>query len=253
MSEDDVEYQLYRCPTRAGFKDWAIGIGRDGTLRTQHCATGQTVRRTDIPASSYTDVHQEQERRVREKLAKGYVYIGTARVKEGRLQQKESKTAAIDAGIHWEIAEPIDRAEFLAWLRSTVERLNSGPLPNRTEFDADAEVCRVHAKRTWEFGCSDAGGIGKEGRGGGKILREHGVLPLLILTALQRTFASVCTLADDSGAVLTPRLLRDDPVLSALVFNHDLVLELGERLGLCVGRVRLLESKDSAHTPAVWF
>lgn len=253
MSREALEFELYQCTVHGGSKDWGIAIADSGDLQTLHCSTGQTVRRTHIPRSTFQNAAAEQERRIQEKLAKGYVYLGPAVVESNRFKLKPQGSAPAVNADHWEIVQPLDRKlvhERLAW---AVGQLREHVAPDTIEYDEDNVVLRSTGPQKWVFGFSDEGGIQGTGRGGGQILRRHGLLPRLLFVYLMRNFPDAIRLSDGSDGIRRPQIVRDDEFLGERVFDYERVLALGERLGLCLGRISLLDPKaDSSHR-AIWF
>lgn len=238
MSSDTLEYRHYRCKTKTaiGSKDWAIAVTPDGHLAVRFCATGGTARLRDIPPSSFEAASAKEEMALREskQIAQGYSFIGRAVVQKGRLEPVAP--SAISRGttwLHWEIKAPIGRDVLLAELSSSVLKLQAGPLPDPIELDVSLGVCVVKSPIPWEFGYSDAGGIFPDDRGGGAIQSEQGVLPVLLLIALQRRFPDQLRLADANGDRLSTTFSGEDPILGEHRFDRRLIVDLVGRLGWC--------------------
>lgn len=253
MSEEALEFTLYRCTVHGGSKDWGIAITDGGDLQTLHCSTGQTVRRTNIPRSTFQNAAAEQDRRIREKETKGYVHLGTAVVESNRFKLKpQGSTASAANADHWEIVQPLDRKlvdEKLAWAAG---QLRGHVAPDTIEYDPDTVVLRCTGPQKWAFGFSDDGGIQGTGRGGGQILHRHGLLPRLLIVYLMRCFPDAIRLSDGADGIRRPQIIRDDEFLGERVFDYDRVLALGERLGLCLGRISLLDSEAASSHRAIW-
>jgi hypothetical protein len=249
---DDTLYQLYRCPSASGTKDWAIGIGADGNLRIRYCATGQTARLEDIPAAALSNAQAELRERIAKKLQKGYQYVSEATIKKGHLVIIEPAPPPVtETAIDWEIRpriEPVALLERLAW---AVERLGEVPLPDRIVYEPVPGICSVFAKQMWQFGFSDEGGLFPDGHGGGKIVSAQGVLPLLIMTTLQRAFPDRLRLSDELSALVWPRISKNDSVFGRVAFNHEQLVVLGSQLRLCLGPLKI--AADLRTAPSVWF
>lgn len=262
MSASPVEYELYRCTAHGGSKDWAIAIMDNGDVRTLHCATGNTVRQTNIPPSKFAapggSAVDERDRRIREKLNKGYEHLGVATVEQNRLKLKAPDAGQPTAqGDHWEIVKPLDRKQLHERLAWVVGQLRDHVAPDLIEYDPDAIVLRTASRTSngiqgWVFGFSDEGGIQPTGRGGGQILRKHGLLPRLILLHLLRSFPDAIQLSDGTDGIRQPQISRNDDFVGQRLFDYERVLALGERLGLCIGRISLLNTEPGATTRAFW-
>ena len=260
MSETTLE--LYRCTVQGGSKDWAIQTADNGDLRTVYCATGQTIRQSNIPPSKFVhakDSAGEMQGRIREKLAKGYVYLGPAIVEKNRLQLVQSNAnQPVAPGDHWEIVTPLDRRqvhEKLAWIEG---QLRGHVTPDIIEYDSDNVVLVIGTQRaarmlSWTIGFSNHGGIQATGRGGGQIVPEQGLLPRLILMVLMRAFPDAIRLIDTADGILTPQITRDDKFIGQKRHDYERVLVLGERLGLCIGRTALLNSESRPGKQPFWF
>lgn len=260
MSETTLE--LYRCTVHGGSKDWAIQIADNGHLRTVYGATGQPIRQANIPPSKFApgrDSSGEMHGRIQEKLAKGYVHLGQATVEKNRLQPMQSNSSQpVAPGDHWEIVTPLDRRqvhEKLAWIEG---QLRGHVTPDVIEYDADNVVLVTGTQRagrmlSWAIGFSDHGGIQDTGRGGGQIVPEQGLLPRLILMVLMRAFPDAIRLSDTADGILTPQISRDDAFIGQKRHDYERVLVLGERLGLCIGRIALLSSESRNGKQAFWF
>lgn len=260
MSETTLE--LYRCTVHGGSKDWAIQIADNGHLRTVYGATGQPIRQANIPPSKFApgrDSSGEMHGRIQEKLAKGYVHLGQATVEKNRLQPIQSNSSQpVAPGDHWEIVTPLDRRqvhEKLAWIEG---QLRGHVTPDVIEYDADNVVLVTGTQRagrmlSWAIGFSDHGGIQDTGRGGGQIVPEQGLLPRLILMVLMRAFPDAIRLSDTADGILTPQISRDDEFIGQKRHDYERVLVLGERLGLCIGRIALLSSESRNSKQSFWF
>jgi len=258
MSETTLE--LYRCTVQGGSKDWAIQITGDGHIRTLYCATGQPIRQANIPPSKFShakDSAGEMQGRIQEKLAKGYVYLGQATVEKNRLQPIQA-SQPVAPGDHWEIVTPLDRKqvhEKLAWIEG---QLRGQVAPDVIEYDPQSVVLVTGTQRagrmlSWAIGFSDHGGIQATGRGGGQIVPEQGLLPRLILMVLMRAFPDAIRLSDSADGILTPQISRDDAFIGQKRHDYERVLVLGERLGLCIGRIALLSSESRNGKQSFWF
>jgi hypothetical protein len=261
MTAADVEYELYRCTVHGGSKDWAIAIMANGHVRTLHCATGATVKQTNIPPSKFGVVGgraaDEMDRRIQEKLRKGYEPLGSAIIDENRLELKRPNASQpATLADHWEILKPLEPRklnEVLSWI---VDQLRDHAAPNVIEYDKDAVVLRIGTRtgngaQWWVFGFSEAGGIQPTGRGGGQILRKHGLLPRLILLHLLKSFPDSLQLSDGAEGLRQPRISRDDKFVGERLFDYERVLDLGGRLGLCIGRISLVDV-EAGENRAFW-
>ncbi|MGH8240145.1 MAG: hypothetical protein ACREXP_24455 [Steroidobacteraceae bacterium] len=253
MSDSDLIYELFRCTVHGGSKDWGILVTADHDLRTVHCATGQTVRHTHIPKSKFSDVWVEKHRRVKEKTAKGYEFLGRAMVESNRLTLLPPLSGDAREGVHrWEIFSPVDRTlmhERLVWAEA---QLSGHVAPDSIEYDAPSIVCRCTGPEPWVFGFTDEGGLQKTGRGGGVIVRDQGLLPRLLLLYLMRCFPDVMGVTDSLDRQHQPRIARDSDFVGEQLFDYERVLELGSRLGLCVGPIQLLDWQDGGSHVAFW-
>jgi hypothetical protein len=252
MSTQPLEYELYRCTVHGGSKDWTITITSSGDIETLHCETGHTVKRTHIPRATFQNAPTEFNRRIREKEGKGYVYLGKAIVESNRFKliPQGSGPAPVNAD-HWEIVQPLDRKQLhekLAWVAG---QLRGHVAPDTIEYDAEHVVLRCAGPQKWVIGFTDEGGIQSTGRGGGQIVRHQGLLPRLVIVYLMRSFAEAIRLSDGADGIRRPQITRDDDFLGERLFEYDRVLALGERLGLCLGRINLLDSASSHD--AIWF
>ena len=246
------EYELYRCTVQGGSKDWGIAILASGDLETLHCATGQTVRRTHIPRATFQDARAEELRRIGEKLAKGYGHLGVATVESNRFKLKDDVTNPGAGADDWEIVQPLDRQlvhEKLAWAAG---QMQGHVAPASIEYDADAVVLRCIDPLPWVFGFSDEGGIQASGRGGGQIRSRDGLLPRLILMYLMRCFPEAIRLSDGADGLRRPQIVRDDDFVGERRFDYERVLALAERLGLCLGRISLLDIDRTSSHRAIW-
>jgi len=259
MSESSQRYDLYRCTVRGGSKDWAIAITPDGDISILNCATDQRVRRTHVPRSTFTNATAEMDRRVQLKLRKGYEPLGAATVESNRL--KVASTATIPATStfdeHWEIIRPLEHSvveERLGWAAS---QLFDHVAPDLVEYNHDQVVLRT-ARRAqginhwWALGYSDDGGIQSSGRGGGKILLSQGLLPRLIMLFMWRCFPDAIQLSDSADGIRRPQISKEDDFIGQALFDYERVLALGERLGLCLGRINLLKPTEKDRSP-FWF
>lgn len=247
-----AEYLLYRCTVHGGSKDWGITITPSGDIETVHCATGQRVKRTHVPRSRFRwSARAEQDRRAAEKEAEGYVYLGKATVESNRftLSKPDPSPPPVTAD-HWEIVLPLDRKQLHEKLAWATERLTGHVAPDTIQYDAERVVVRCTGPQPWVFGFSDEGGIHSSGRGGGQIVRRQGLLPRLIIAYVMKSFPDAVRLSDGDQAVRRPRIVRDDSFLGEHEFDYERVLVLGERLGLCLGRINL-DSPSSRR--AIWF
>lgn len=249
MSNPALQYDLYRCTAHGGSKDWGITITGSGDIETLHCATGHTVKRTHIPRSQFNSAPSEQDRRIREKEAKGYVHLGKATVDSNRFKLLQGSSAPPVAADHWEIVQPLDRQQLhdkLAWV---ARQLTGHVAPDTIEYDPDNVVIRCSGPQKWIFGFTDEGGVHNTGRGGGQIVRRQGLLPRLIIVYLMKSFPEAIRLSDGDEE-RRPRIVRDDDFLGEGAFDYERVLALGERLGLCLGRIDF--DSPSTHR-AIWF
>lgn len=254
MSEEAQRFLLYRCTVHGGSKDWAIAITESCDLQTLHCATGQPVRLTHIPRSTFNNAGVEESRLILEKEKDGYVYAGMAIVESNRLNLTPagSTTATVNAN-HWEIIQPLDRKQVHEKLAWAAGQLHAHVSPDTLEYDPDSVLLRCTGRpQEWVFGFSDAGGIQDSGRGGGQILRRHGLLPRLLIVYLMRCFPDAIHLSDGADGIRRPQIVRDDEFLGERACDYDRVLALGERLGLCLGRISLLESDAGSSHRAIW-
>lgn len=246
------EYDLYRCTVHGGSKDWGIAILASGDIETLHCPTGQTVRRTHIPRATFQDAATEQLRRIREKTAKGYGHMGVAIVDSNRFKLKDEGIQPSGSADDWEIVQPLERRlvhEKLAWVAG---QLQGHVAHDAIVYDADAVVLRCIDPLPWVFGFSDEGGIQASGRGGGQIRPRDGLLPRLILMYLMRCFPQAIRLSDGADGLRRPQIVRDDDFVGERLFDYERVLALGERLGLCLGRISLLDSDRASSHRAIW-
>lgn len=256
MSVDDTtEYAWYKLHDSGGSMNWAIGIAGDRSVRIRSGMTGHTAKLTEVPVENLSGARAMREILVGEKLKEGYQYAGMAVVKKGRLEPVAAGPAKQPENgpwVLWEIVQPFDRVRLFERMRWAVDRLQHPSLPARVELDEADGVCRVFDQQAWEFGYSDIGGIGPDGRGGGGIHYRQGVVPLLLLTFLQREFPLHVRLADTQNAVLQPVLSSHDSVFGNLHFDPEQVVALGACLELCVSRTRLLSMTVEDQIAAVW-
>jgi hypothetical protein len=130
--------------------------------------------------------------------------------------------------------------------------------PDVIEYDTNNVVLVTGTQRagrmlSWAIGFSDHGGIQDTGRGGGQLVPEQGLLPRLILMVLMRAFPDAIRLSDSADGILTPQISRDDAFIGQKRHDYERVLVLGERLGLCIGRIALLSSESRSAKQAFWF
>lgn len=253
MSEELIEYATYRCPSSSGSKDWGIAITADNGLRTVHCATGQTVRRTDIPKSQFRDPHEECQRRTSEKTRKGYAYLGKAVIQSNRLKLVNEPATGTPTDRHrWEAVTALDRLELHRRLAWAVEQVAEDAAPETIVFDENAVVCRCTGPDLWSFGFSDDGGLHSVGRGGGVVTMRQGLLPRLMLLYLQRCFPGAIAITAGEEMLESPRISRDSPFIGEHLFDYERVLQLSSRLGLCVGPLHSLDWKDHGSRRGFW-
>lgn len=258
MSDDGLTYRLYRCPTstRNASKDWAIAVQSNGHLSVRFGATGKTARLVDIPPGHFSRPTAAEEAGLREQaqLDQGYEYVGDAVMRRGHLevipQVVPARSQELD--VFWEIKQSIERDALIEALRTTAERLNAGPLTHRVEWDEKRTACRVHTRTRWEIGFTDPGGLTPDGRGGGVVRREQGVLPLLVLIHLQRTFPGALSLVNAKAEPLVATFQADDPVIGANRFAQSEVVPLIGRLGLCPGWIPLPQDGEGSAGLAIW-
>jgi hypothetical protein len=266
MSEERLIYRLYRCvtDTQTGSKDWAIGITGAATLVIRHGSTGETARLLEIPRAHFSTPTVATERRSREeaKLAHGYVYIGEAVVEKGHLvlltpdgpddAEKQPLDPSPIYRLHWEVHQPIDREAFCGELEWVTEQLQSAAVPGVLTYDAERGVCSARYWARWELGYSDQGGMGPDNRGGGVIVPNHGIRPVLIIVRLQNVFRGAIRVAHDNGELLALRMSPDDPVMQAHSLDRKTVMDLATRIGLCPGWVRLTRDGGDETSRGTW-
>lgn len=249
MTKDATVYRHFRYQHDDGSsKDWAVGIDA-GAVRIRYGATGQTARLRVVPSEKCRgDARGELQIRIREKVRKGYVELGEAVVDRGRLKATPVRTQRI---LFWETRTPVDKHALLDRLAWAVERADADEFGYAVTWTPETGVTCVFNQSTWSLGYGPDGGLNDDGRGGGQVLPEHGPLPILLLMVLARAFPGAIVFANDKAEAVTPLLRGDDPYFGDIAVDFDAVIELGARLELCLGRIRLVES-DGAHR-AVWF
>ncbi|MBL8269559.1 hypothetical protein [Steroidobacter sp.] len=258
MSEPH-HHDLYRCTVHGGSKDWAIAVTPEGDISILNCATGHVVRRTNVPRGKFkcANATAEMAGRVQEKLQKGYEYLGSTTVESNRLKLSPTTAPAASAVEElWEIVRPLSPEAVEEKLSWAATQLWGHVAPDVVEYDHDLVVLRTatHAqgvKHGWALGYSDEGGIQPTGRGGGRILLRQGLLPRLILLFMWRSFPDAIWLSDGVHGMRTPQIAKDDDFIGKGLFDYERVLALGERLGLCLGKINLLQSTEEGRS-AFW-
>jgi hypothetical protein len=270
-SDDGIVYSLYRCTTdtKAGSKDWAIGISPGGELVVRHCAIGGSARRLVIPPKHFRepDTVAERLRREAEQLAQGYKYLGEAVVKRGHLQSIESADVASDEEaaeaaqesehppeyqLHWEVIVPMDRARVRDELKWVAEQLSSEAWLGEFAYDPSQNVCRGKRWAPWEIGYSDEGGLTSDDRGGGVILPDQGLMPVLIILHLRSRFPGCIQLAQADNSLIELRLSPDDPIVKVHGLTARQLMDLAGRIALYPGWMRLTKPDDQQIPAGTW-
>ena len=250
---DSTIYTHYRCQNGDGTsKDWAIGISGQ-EVRIRYCATGQTARLSVVPASKFVGRSADEEvaNRVQKKLDAGYLEIGLACMDGGRLKETQPLQETF---LHWEARIALPKDELLARCREIETELAELELGGVNVSTLDGGLQVTSPQREWHFGFGSEGGLTDDGRGGGKISRFCGPVPVLVLLTLDRAFPGTLHFANDQGEQIRPSLARDDEFLGhSALSSFERIMEIGAALGLCLGPLRFVGTTGSDQDPSLWF
>jgi len=119
MAAPAITVLLYRMRNPNGTsKDWAVPTVLDPQRLTVYFGrTGSTLRQAETPAGRCRDgiPIREAEKRIREKMAKGYQALGTFRLAANRRDLRLASTSPPDAGHGWDTPETSNAVPALYW------------------------------------------------------------------------------------------------------------------------------------------
>lgn len=263
---DDAVYEHFRFNNDDGSsKDWAIAVAPPG-LRIRHGKTGAKARLSEVPSENFVGRLAEREMQVRidSKRAKGYFQVGWADIVDGHLV---ARSAVPIFDLHWEVASPLEigalwnafarLSDALSDVRNVSCKIvnqyqeSPGHPSVKTLLSTGLQVELEH--RTWLFGQQCGGGLDRAARGGGRVSIHDGAVPILVLMALEREFPGKFRFADDDGGDVKLSIAEDDPFLGEARESFAEVEEIGAKLGLCLGPIRLSESGGKSAGQTSWF
>ena len=211
MAAPAITVLLYRMRNPNGTsKDWAVPTVLDPQRLTVYFGrTGSTLRQAETPAGQCRDgiPIREAEKRIREKMAKGYQALGTFRLAANRRDLSLASTSPPDAGHGRDTPETSNAVPALYW------RLHAPATVTGTRFETAVQDTNERlATVGWSLPGSrpDDAGRALWLRAIGPPASSHGLVPLtddrrpLIAFFLLLARREVgLSLADDSGQAVT--------------------------------------------------
>ena len=240
-------YVLFRHRTIA--KDWAIRQS-DGNLYIRFGKTNKVNQHRVIPQSQVSRaLSKDMSVRIRDKIRGGYREVGAATFKNGRMVLVDSETPRAGT-LYWRVSIPLPPAAFWDFVRSIAPRL-TGWRPSVLPRVIPGQGLRVSlTDGTWNLGIQEGGELDMDLRGGGEVPPTLGLVPVLILMALDRAFPGAVTFADARGYPLTPAVSVRDPLLGP---EFTLASSLASRLGLGPDTLSVVASDSADSSPSYWF
>jgi hypothetical protein len=244
---------LYRYQNPDGTsKDWAICDGGDGNIYVYFGKTGKKLQMRIIPPSRFSKlgIAEEIEHRTGEQIYDGYNFVSQVQIVDGVVTSVSSDPQL--SPIEWEMARKIDSTELCETLAKMVEALGSTPYPGTTvNYEKESLVVK-NGTRVWRFGIVESmeGGISRTtGRGGGRVLPEHGPIPLLVLMTMDASFPGTFVFGDEQGNTVKLRLSEDDPWFSPGRVAFGKLRAAAAKLGIVAPSM----SELNVRSTGVWF
>lgn len=253
MSAGPHEGALYRYQNPDGTsKDWAIGDGGDGNIYVYFGKTGKKLRVAVIPPARFAKrtLAEEIERRIEEQTRDGYQYISRARIIDGLVTSVTTDPAL--APIEWDMTQKIDLDQLRLKLHEIAAALGDNPYPGLAMTLTEDAILLKNGNRSWQFGVSESldGGIKRStGRGGGRVLPEHGPIPLLVLMSIAASFPGTFVFGDDTGNTVSLRLSEDEPRFAPNRVVFSKVRAAAAKLGIVAPSL----SELNVRSTGVWF
>jgi len=247
MSDDREVYKRYRLVTPQGDKEWAIATSDAQGILIRAGEAGGPVRLESIRVP---DAKRDMYERIAGQRAKGFVYVGRAKINRGRFQP----VPEAEPITYWRMREHVSREALHPVLREAYRRLVDGGLQNEVAFDEAhcVLVIRSSINAAWEIGFSVAGGFGQLKCAAGLISDElQGVLPLLIMVFLQSHFPQLTLIRNDQPVFAS--LSATCPIVGGERFSAQDVEKYGSLLGLCFPLNRWRSIAQMAGPKNLWF
>ena len=255
MSESENLFQVYRRgDDPATSMEWAILV-HDGGVDIRAGQTGRPATLTEVPQHSCNGGMPQLEAwaQIESKLEDGYRLIGEGTYHSGKLVLHKSAPQAGDE-LYWEVATPIPEKSLRALLKEIGDSLYAHTARcAMVRADDGQDVVGLLVPTPdgeWAFGQTDHGGLGPDGRGGGLIRRENGVVPVLVLLRVAREFPEAVMFADARAEAVTPQLSADDAWIGREAAPIEETQALATALGLCAAaQVVVNEMEDQGGKP----
>ena len=233
-----VLYNVYRL---RALNEWAIRV-RDGRVEIREGTRGARATYEAIPDDECAggDPEEDMARRVRERVAAGYLHYGTGDFPNDRLR-RVGRADPERLALYWSPCAPVSHDAFdtvAAYLAELFGR-----------FGARAQATRIDASGALALIVSTDGGrwgvrLNRHSRlhdrlniAPPRVRRDHGTLPVLALRYLQTRFPRALALSYDpqhrpDEAPPQPRLSPHDYWLGEDVAPYEDTLRIGEALGM---------------------
>jgi hypothetical protein len=232
-------YDLYRYrhPDGTG-KDWAIRTVSGGEIETRWGKTGTPLVNSKVRKAVAADL-------IRRKTGKGYTHVGQVEITtNGLVQPKDdapNDSPAVMEQIYWRIQVQAVELDVLAQWAANLSA-NIAQLVQLIGLDFADGPSRFHPGIIAGWAVPTCG----DSRAG-KILKEHGVVPLLVLMRMKATAPDgvrVSLATEDSIEIgVDPR--KETKVLAFYGTDIESVRPLAEALELLQARINLAEAIQS--------
>jgi len=230
-------YDLYRAKNPDGStRDALVGPDPEHSDRvlvlSGKSGKNLTVQTVPVPDGSSQDAQIQSK--VQEFVNDGYVRVGVADVVDRRVSAVHHLLGD-DTVVDWELAKPLTPSEFAEFLRFVSEALGDEPIPGQMLTRDDHGLMLSLGQVSWSFGTRptpDGTIDAKNGRGGGRVSRHHGPVPLLVLATLAHRYSGRLVLADKDGNQYGRFGYREIRELATGQVSQELFARLAENLSI---------------------